>query len=96
MTQQRPASGRTYRRASELMEAGVGDELVALDPERGTCFGFNTVATSVWRALADPRSFDQLRDRLLEEYSVGADQCSAELQELLDDMEARGLIERSM
>lgn len=82
-----------YQRASELMEADVGDELVALDPDRGNCFGFNSVATSVWRALAEPRSFNQLRDALLDEYEVGEEQCSSELLALLQDMEARGLIE---
>ena len=82
-----------FRRATDLMEAEIGDELVALEPEKGNCFGFNSVATSVWRALAEPRSFDQLRDALLDEYEVGEEQCSAELRELLENMEARGLIE---
>jgi hypothetical protein len=75
------------------MEAEIGDELVALEPAKGNCFGFNSVATSVWRALAEPRSFDQLRDALLDEYDVDAEQCSSELRTLLEDMEARGLIE---
>lgn len=84
-----------YRRSADLMEAEVGDELVALDPDKGACFGFNSVATSVWRALDRARTFAELRDGLLNEYSVDPDQCSAELRELLVDMEARGLIERS-
>ena len=52
-----------YRRAIDLMEAELGDELVALDPKAGECFGFNGVATSVWRILEEPRSFEQLRVR---------------------------------
>lgn len=82
-----------FRRATDLMEAEIGDELVALEPEKGSCFGFNSVATSVWRALAEPRDFDQLRDALLNEYEVSEEQCSTELRALLVDMEARGLIE---
>ena len=46
----------TYQRATELLEADLGDELVALDQAQGQCFGFNGVATSVWRLLASPRS----------------------------------------
>lgn len=74
------------------MEAELGDELVALDVEAGQCFGFNSVATSVWRALGQPRTFDELRALLLVEYEVDPDQCSEELHELLDDLVDRGLV----
>ena len=81
-----------YKRAKDLMEAELGDELVALDPDGGDCFGFNTVATSVWRQLQQPRTLEELRDSLLQEYEVDKQRCAIELQELLDDMSARGLI----
>lgn len=81
-----------YKRAVDLMEAELGDELVALDPNAGDCFGFNGVATTVWRQLQEPRTFDQLRDALLQEYDVDQQRCARELQELLDDLSARGLI----
>jgi hypothetical protein len=84
-----------YRRAADLMEADLGEELVALDPKGGECFGFNPVATAVWRSLEQPKSFEQLRDELLGEYDVGAEQCSAELRGLLDDMRDKGLVEQS-
>ena len=86
-------TGPAYKRAVELMEADLGDELVALDAERGSCFGFNEVATWVWRRLREPANFDQIRDGLLAEYDVSEKQCTAELQELLDDMAMKGLIE---
>jgi hypothetical protein len=74
------------------MEAELGDELVALDPKAGECFGFNSVATSVWRNLEQPRSFEQLRDALLDEYEVEPERCSDELEALLQDLTARGLV----
>jgi len=84
-----------YTRAVELMEAELGDELVALEPKAGKCFGFNSVATSVWRELKQPRSFEQLCGALLDEYQVEPDQCTSELKELLDDLAARGLVKAS-
>lgn len=81
-----------YRRAVSLMEAELGDELVALDPEAGQCFGFNNVAATVWRHLENPKTFDQLRDALLDEYEVDSAQCSEELRGLLDDLSSRGLV----
>jgi hypothetical protein len=85
----------TYKRAIELMEADVGDELVGLDVKVGTCFGFNPVAASVWRSLSSPKTFDQLRDELLDEFDVNAEQCAGELKELLDDLTAKGLVEKA-
>jgi hypothetical protein len=83
-----------YERAASLLEADLGDELMALDVDGGTCFGFNPVATGVWRHLASPKSFDELKEALLAEYDVSSEQCSQELRELLDDLVEKGLIRR--
>ncbi len=85
-------SGNLYRRRVELMEAELGNELVALDVEAGSCFGFNEVATSVWRLLSTARSLEEIRSALTDEYEVGPEQCEQELRQLLDDMEVKGLI----
>lgn len=81
-----------FQRAVDLMEAEIGDEIVGLHVAGGTCFGFNGVASSVWRALETPHSFAALRDGLLDEYDVSREVCERELQGLLDDLAARGLI----
>lgn len=83
-----------YQRALELMEAELGEEIVALDVEGGTCFGFSEVASVVWRALEEPRTFNMLRGQLLKDYDVGPAQCEAELGQLLDDLTSKGLIAR--
>ena len=74
------------------MEAELGAELLALDAEAGHCFGFNSVATAVWRLLDQPKSFDDIRSALLAEYDVEFEQCTTELGELLDDLQAKGLV----
>lgn len=81
-----------YRRNVELMEAELGDELVTLDVEAGKCFGFNEVATSVWRSLATPQSAGALAVTLVDQFDVDPDRCAAELSDLLEDMTAKGLI----
>lgn len=81
-----------YERSTQLLEANLGDELVALDAEGGNCFGFNSVATAVWRQLVSPKTFAELNEGLLAEYEVGAEQCREELQELLDSLVAKGLV----
>jgi hypothetical protein len=83
---------RVYERARELMEAELGDELVALDPAGGECFGFNGVAATVWRLLERPGTASELKQSLLSEYDVDPAQCEAELEELLADLVSRGLV----
>lgn len=83
---------RLHSRAGNFLDAEVGDELVAMDVAVGECFGFNPVARRVWELLAKPKSFAQLRDVLLAEYDVTDERCGAELQDLLDDFTAKGLI----
>ena len=72
-----------YERAIELLEAELGDEIMTLDPDAGQCFGFNSVAASVWRQLASRQAFEDLRQALLDEYEVSPEQCTVELQELM-------------
>jgi len=84
-----------YVRTKELLSADVGDELVALDADAGHCYGFNNVAASVWRELAEPRSFNGLKLSLMNEYEVSEEQCAADLSELLDDFVSKGLIRRT-
>jgi hypothetical protein len=81
-----------YKRAIDLMEADLGDELVALDENLGNCFGFNEVATWVWRRLAEPAGFDQLRDELIEQFDVSPEQCTRELRDFVVQMTAHGII----
>lgn len=83
-----------YRRSAQLMEAEINDELVALEPNQGTCFGFNAVATDVWRKLEQPKSFNELKSQLLDEYDVSEGECARDLAALLDQMREAELIER--
>jgi len=84
-----------YKRAVELLEADIHDELVALEPQGGTCFGFNAVAASVWRLLETPKSFAELREALLSQYEVTSDECSNDLHDLLKAMKSEGLVEQA-
>ena len=84
-----------FTRAADLLEAEVDDELVALDVNLGKCFGFNPVATSIWKLLDRPRSFAELRRELLGEYEVEAERCAEDLEALLSELTEQGLVRRS-
>jgi hypothetical protein len=83
----------TIRRRSELLEAEVGGELVALDVESGTCYGFNPTATRIWALLSEPKTLDEICDHLTGEFEIDRDTCRSEVLELVRDLEKDGLVE---
>ena len=87
---------RAYARNVDLLEADIGDELVALDADAGACFGFNSVASDVWRFLSQARTLDEIEAELLKLYDVDPMQCRSDLVELFAKLTALGLVkERS-
>lgn len=84
-----------FERNAVLLEAELGEEIVALDAERGQCFGFNATAASIWRHLERPASFGDLSRALREEYDVDEEQCTAGLKALLGELLERGLVRTS-
>ena len=80
------------RRRSELVEAEVDGELIGLQIDQGTCYGFNGTATRVWGMIEEPKRLTELRDALVAEYDVDPETCERQLLDLLKELEADGLI----
>ena len=80
------------RRSAEFLEAEVDGELVALHVDKGTCYGFNATATRIWGLLAEPKTLAQLHEALMAEYHVGPETCEREVEPLLRELEADGLV----
>jgi hypothetical protein len=79
-------------RATALMETAIDGDLVALDVERGTCFGFNATATRIWTLLETPQTVSALVETLGREFAVDRDRCRAEVEALLRQLQGQGLI----
>lgn len=79
-------------RDAELMETEVDGDTVALDVDRGTCFGFNPTAARVWALLESPLPFGSLVDRLTDEFDVGRDECARDVGALVADMAEQRLL----
>jgi hypothetical protein len=69
----------------------IGDELVALDIDRGVCFGLNSVGSRVWRQIAEPITVQDLCLGLCEIYDVEYETCEAQVVNLLQSLLAEGL-----
>ena len=83
-----------YSRAAPLLEAEVDQEIVALDREQGQVFGFNLVASDVWRLLEQPRTIGELCAKLEQRYTVSSEECAADVADLLDRLLEMKLVKR--
>lgn len=87
-----PSRGRTYRHSASAVVTEVDGRFVALNIDRGVCYGLNTVASRVWTLLDSPASLDLLVRELTASFDVDADTCRAEVYDLLRDLEAAELV----
>nr|WP_314445210.1 PqqD family protein [uncultured Sphingomonas sp.] len=83
----------TYRRTEATMSTEVGEDVVALQADRGFAYGMEAVTASVWKLLDEPRGVDAIVASLTAEYDIDEERCRAEIGALLDQMAAEGLVE---
>lgn len=82
-----------FRKVGQLLESDVDEEIVALDVDRGQCYGLNAVGSRVWRLLDSPMSLRAIYSALQEEYEVEPDVCQEEVTRLLSELRSEGLVE---
>lgn len=81
-------------RNEELPTGEIDGELVALDLDRGDCFGLDRVGAAIWGLAAEPRSVGEIAEALVETHDVERSQCVADLLPFIDDMIEAGLLRR--
>lgn len=80
-------------RSTNLIEAEVDGEVVALNVERGSCYGLNKVGSRVWRLIDRPKRIRDICVKLVSEYQVDYSICETQVLELLKDLRAEDMIE---
>jgi len=84
----------TVRIRAEVMARQVGDEVVILDLASGTYFGLDSVGARMWQLIGDGKNIGDVRDALLAEYEVSPEELERDMERLLQELLARGLISR--
>lgn len=67
-------------------------EAVILHLDHGIYFGLNPVGTTIWEFIQQPRTIDDVRRQVLQEYDVTPEQCETELSGFVESLAAAGLI----
>ncbi len=77
----------------DQLASDVADEVVILSLKEGMYFGLNPVGSAIWKLIQEPRSIQDIRDALMEQYNVSVEDCEREIFEFCRTLLAEGLIE---
>lgn len=80
------------RIAENVVSRDLADESVLLNLDTGTYFGLDTVGTRLWHLLADHGSTESAIQTLLEEYDVDEPRLQRDVNALIDQLLAKGLL----
>ena len=70
----------------------ISGEAVILDLATSTYFGLNQVGARCWQLLQDEKDMNAIYQQLLQEYDVEAAKLQQDLQDLLNQLSAAGLV----
>jgi len=79
--------------AKDQLSANLEGEAVILSLRSGTYYGLNAVGNRIWSLIQEPKTVAEVRDVILEEYTVEAEKCEREVLALIQKLADEGLIE---
>jgi hypothetical protein len=79
-------------RHEDLLSTELDQEVALMSIDAGAYYGLKGPARSIWGILETPVSFSELVARLVEEYQVSPEECAADLQGFLREMEREHLL----
>lgn len=89
-------SRQLYHRSDRVDETRVGDRVVLYQRDRGTGVVLNPAGSSVWDALSEPKSPDDIVSDLVARYDgVAPEKVAADVDEYLASLEAQALVRRT-
>ena len=77
----------------DQLSCELGGEAAILNMKSGRYYGLDPIGARIWSLIQKPVKVAEVRDTLLEEYEVAAEQCEAELIDLLEKLAGAGLVE---
>ena len=86
-------SSTVVRRRSAVIFTRLDDELLGIDSEAGACLSLNETAAEVWALIESPARIETVCRRMVDTFDVDAAGCLADVLELIDELEAAGLVE---
>jgi hypothetical protein len=87
------SGGSTVVAVKDQVSSDLGGEVAILDLKAGVYYGLDAVGARIWSLIQEPRTVNEIRDILLEEYEVEPERCERDLLVLLQRLADEGIIE---
>lgn len=82
-----------YQRNERALFSAVGDDIVALNVEKGFCYGMENVAAKIWSMLDQPVDVETICRRLIAKFDVAPGTCRQEVDEFIQSLRQEGLVD---
>lgn len=84
--------GKAIVKSRSLPATMVDGDLVMVDLDGGAYLALDPVGQRIWRLLDEPKTLAELCDLLQAEYAVDADQCRADVNAFLMQLQTSKLV----
>ena len=72
--------------------AQVNGEMVALNVEKGMCYGLDPIGSRIWDAIEAPTSIGEICNALVKAYRVDQATCERDVVDLIEELRDEGLL----
>ena len=79
--------------APDQVSSELAGESVILNLKTGLYYGLNEVGAKIWETIQSPKTFPEICEAIIAEYDVPPEECTQDIEELLDDMIKAKLVE---
>jgi Coenzyme PQQ synthesis protein D (PqqD) len=79
--------------SSEQVSSDLAGESVILNLKTGTYYGLNTVGSSIWLLIQEPKAVQDICEAILQEYDIDSQTCEQDVKALLTDLLNAQLVE---
>ncbi len=79
-------------RIPEMLSTDFDQETVLMSIDAGAYYGLEGPARSIWEMLESPSTVAELVERLVKEYDVAPEACTADVERFLEELDREGLI----
>ena len=83
---------QSFRIQKDVLSQEVSGESVLLDLNSESYYSLNELGTRLWQLLKTGADLEKIYITLFEEYEVGADELRRDLEKMISEMLAAGLI----
>jgi len=77
----------------DQVSCNLAGEAAILNIKSGVYYGLDPVGARIWSLVQDPRTVEDVRSAIIDEYDVEPERCERDLMGLLEKLLAEGLIE---